>query len=64
MTAVTEETMRLRKAASQTSGLLKAFTYQSVVKEPSGMVGKRSELNEKVRLAKIGVNMKRKIRPI
>ena len=59
-TAVTEETMRLLRAASQTSGLLKALAYQSVVKEPSGMVGKRSELKEKTRLATIGAKTKRK----
>ena len=60
MTAVTEETMRLRSAASQTSGLLKALTYQSVVKEPSGIVGKRSELKEKTRLAAMGAKTNRK----
>jgi hypothetical protein len=32
-----------------------------VVKEPSGMVGKRSELKEKTRLAAMGAKTKRKI---
>jgi hypothetical protein len=60
-TAEDTETMRLRHAASQTSGLLKAFAYHSVEKDPSGMVGKRSELKEKTRLAAMGAKTKRKI---
>ena len=57
-TAEHDDTSRLRHAAVQTSGLLKAFSYQWVVKVPKGIVGKRSELNENTKLAAMGAKMK------
>ena len=47
-------------SASQTSASLYTVSYQCRVKLPSGMVGKRSELNEKTKLAAIGAKTKQK----
>jgi hypothetical protein len=53
-------TVRLVQAASITSGRFSTVSYQCKVKCPSGRVGKRSELKEKMKLQMIGVKMKQK----
>ena len=57
VSALVTETLR----ASQTSGSFQTVSYQCRVKLPSGMVGKRSELNEKTKLAAIGAKTKQKM---
>jgi hypothetical protein len=47
-------------AASQTPGSARIVSYHFQVNDPSGMEGKRSELNEKMILVIIGVNIKQK----
>ena len=47
-------------AASQTSSSAKIVSYHCVVNEPSGMVGNRSELNEKMIDITIGAKTKTK----
>ena len=61
-TEVQSETRILVRAASQISGSFKIVSYHSVVKDPSGTVGNRCELNEKITLATIGMKMKPKTR--
>ena len=56
ITLVAAETTRLWPNASRTSGSPKMLSYQCRVKWPRGIVGKRSELNEKTKLATIGAN--------
>ncbi len=57
-TAEDSATMTLVLAASHTSGREEWSRTISAEKEPSGMLGKRSELNENTKLAMIGVKMK------
>jgi hypothetical protein len=56
--ATDKETIRLTLKASQTSASVKARVYQCRVKCPNGKVGKRSELNEKTKLVRMGRNTK------
>jgi hypothetical protein len=61
--AVQTATMMLVTAACQTSGSARMVSYHCVENSPSGMVGKRCELNEKISENTIGVNTKTKITP-
>jgi|TARA_B100001079_G_C16279221_1_gene455752 hypothetical protein len=53
------ETIMLTANASQTSGSSKIISYHFNVKCPKGRLGKRSELKEKTKLARMGEKTKK-----